>query len=132
MGYTGRYACQVGHIVNRKLSNSYEPCHDKNKIVRVRPAWIQTSLQSMLFAISFPTWSRVGKRTGWILIFIHAGRKPIMLVLSWLASYVPITIPFIELIDLSNYICYISNTVIQAQLQMNFKKIIFLSLFYSQ
>jgi hypothetical protein len=43
----------------------------------------------MLFAISFSTCNRVGKRTAWILIrlrrlvWIHAGGKPIMFVLSW-------------------------------------------------
>jgi hypothetical protein len=53
----------------------YEPCHDKTNIVRLRPAWIQTSLRicavwsgSMLFAISFSTFSRVDKQTAWILI----------------------------------------------------------------
>jgi hypothetical protein len=35
--------------------------------------------------------------------------------------------PFIELLDISNYIRYISNTVIQAQLHMIFKKINLLS-----
>jgi hypothetical protein len=41
----------------------------------LRPAWIETSLHihavwsgSMLFAISFSTCNRVGKRTAWILI----------------------------------------------------------------
>jgi hypothetical protein len=67
----------------------YKPCHDKTNIMGLRPAWIQTSLRiravwsgSMLFAISFFTCYRVCKRTAWI----HAGRKPVMLVLSWRGS----------------------------------------------
>jgi hypothetical protein len=46
---------------------------------------------SMLFAISFYTCNRVGKRTVWILIrllsgWIHTGRKRTKLVLSWRSS----------------------------------------------
>jgi hypothetical protein len=59
--------------LNGRLIN--EPRHDKTNIVRLQPAWIKTSLRiravwlgSMLFAISFCTCSRVGKRTAWILI----------------------------------------------------------------
>jgi hypothetical protein len=74
--------------------------HDKTNIVRLQPAWIQTSLRvravwsgSMLFAISFSTCNRVGKPTAWTLIrlrrlvWIHAGRKRTMLVLPWRGSY---------------------------------------------
>jgi hypothetical protein len=58
-----------------KLDWLNEPCHDKTNIVRLRPAWIQTSLRiravwsgSMLFAIGFSTCKRVCKGTAWILI----------------------------------------------------------------
>jgi hypothetical protein len=57
--------------------------------VRLRPAWIKTSLRIravlsgfMLFAISFSTCNRVGKRTAWILIRLRvcAGWSGSMLV----------------------------------------------------
>jgi hypothetical protein len=67
----------------------------------LRPAWIQTSLcirtvwsGSMLIAIGFSTCYRVCKQTAWILIrlrkliWIHAGRKPTMLVFSWHGSII--------------------------------------------
>jgi hypothetical protein len=64
-------------------------CGNKTNIVRLRPAWIQTSLRiravwsgSMLFAVSFSTCIRVGKRTAWILIRLRgcAGLSGSMLV----------------------------------------------------
>jgi hypothetical protein len=62
--------------------------------MRLRPAWIQTSLGiravwsgSMLFAISFSTCNRVGKQIAWILTRLR-GHKYIMLVLSWRGSYI--------------------------------------------
>jgi hypothetical protein len=66
-----------------------DPRHDKTNIVRLPPAWIQTSLRihafwsgSMLFAISFSTCNRVCQRTAWILIRLRgsAGRSGSMLV----------------------------------------------------
>jgi hypothetical protein len=85
------------------LDSTYEPCHDKTNIMGLRPAWVQTSLRiravwsgSILFAISFFTCYRVvSERHGsWSdcadmrkLVWIHAGRKPIMLVLSCRGSY---------------------------------------------
>jgi hypothetical protein len=74
----------------------FEPRHDKTNIVRLRPAWIQTSLRipavwsgSMLFAISFFTCYMVCKRTAWILIRLCgcAGWSESMLVanaLCWI------------------------------------------------
>jgi hypothetical protein len=63
-------------IVSYSLCN--EPHHNKTNIMRLRPAWIQTSLryravrsESMLFAITFSTCNRVCKRTPWILIRLH-------------------------------------------------------------
>jgi hypothetical protein len=57
------------------ILNLIEPRHDKTNLVGLQPAWIQTSLRiravwsgSMLFAVSFSTCNRVGKRTSWILI----------------------------------------------------------------
>jgi hypothetical protein len=73
-----------------------EPRNDKTNIVRLRPAWIQTSLRiravwlgSMLFAFSFSTCNRVGKRTVWILIRLRgcAGWSGSMLVASALRWY---------------------------------------------
>jgi hypothetical protein len=84
------YLCRVPRTFNQRW---YEPCHDKTNIVRLRPAWIQTSLRiravwsgSMLFAISFYTCKRVGKQQHGC--WIHAGRKRTMLVLSWCGSYI--------------------------------------------
>jgi hypothetical protein len=33
------------NIINNIIEKIYEPCHDKTNIVRLRPAWIQTSLR---------------------------------------------------------------------------------------
>jgi hypothetical protein len=56
-------------------SDLVEPRHVTTNVMRLRPAWIQTSLRiravwsgSMLFAISFSTCYRVCQRTAWILI----------------------------------------------------------------
>jgi hypothetical protein len=81
----------------------YEPCHDKTKVMRLRPAWIQTSLciravwsGSMLFTYKLynsrktdsdsmdPDQTTQMRR----LVWIHAARKPIMLVLLWRGSFV--------------------------------------------
>jgi hypothetical protein len=73
----------------------FEPRHDKTNVMRLRPAWIKTSLHicavwsgSMLFTISFSTCNSVCKWTAWILIWIHAGGKRITLVLLWHGSFV--------------------------------------------
>jgi hypothetical protein len=81
--------------------NIYEPRHDKTYIMGLRPAWIQTSLQSdqdpccslsdSLLVIGFVSqqhgsWYQTVRMRR--LIWIHAGRKPIMLVLSWRGSYI--------------------------------------------
>jgi hypothetical protein len=64
------------HILTRLFK--FEPRNDKTNIMRLRPAWIQTSLQicvvwlgSTLFAISFSICNRVCMRTAWILISLH-------------------------------------------------------------
>jgi hypothetical protein len=59
---------------NDYKNHNFEPRHNKTNIVRLRPAFIQTSLHicavwsgSTLCAIRFSTCKRVGKRTAWIL-----------------------------------------------------------------
>jgi hypothetical protein len=73
----------------------FEPCHDKTNILGLQPAWIQTSLHSLIriHAVCLQTLLQVEKliaksmdrdQTVRVrrLVWIHAGRKPIMLVLS--------------------------------------------------
>jgi hypothetical protein len=82
-------SCGYGVMFFKFCESSFEPRHDKTNIVRLRQAWIQTSLcickvwsGSMLFSISFSTCNRVGKRTAWILIRLYgcAGRSRSMVV----------------------------------------------------
>jgi hypothetical protein len=84
------------HCLTTDATKTYEPCHDKTNIVRLRPAWIKTSLRiravslgSMLFAISFSTCNRVGKRTAWILFRLRrfAGWSGSMLVANALCWF---------------------------------------------
>jgi hypothetical protein len=75
--FSGKYKRIYLHVYSIWFLNPRweinEPCHDKTNIMRLRPAWIQTSLRiravwsgSMLFAISFSTCYRGCKRTaGW-------------------------------------------------------------------
>jgi hypothetical protein len=94
----------------------------------LRPAWIQTSLhigadwsESMLFAISFSTCNRnVSEQHGsWSdcadaqLVWIHAGCKPIMLVLSWCGSIKPVprlAVVYICCLIMVCTVCYWVNT----------------------
>jgi hypothetical protein len=50
----------------------FEPRHDNTNIVRLRPAWIQTSLRSLIrihaVGYQFSTCYRICKCTAWILI----------------------------------------------------------------
>jgi hypothetical protein len=53
---TRKMAAEIEKYLQR-IKNIFEPCHDKTNIMRLRPAWIQTSLRiravwsgSMLFA----------------------------------------------------------------------------------
>jgi hypothetical protein len=81
----------------------YEPHHDKTNIVRLRQAWIQTCLRICpcslirINAVCLPTLLQVEKlivnsmdpdQTARLrrLVWIHAGRKCTMLVLSWRGS----------------------------------------------
>jgi hypothetical protein len=47
----------------KKYKKKYEPRHDKTNIVRMWPAWIQTSLRSLIriHAVRFPTLLQVEK-----------------------------------------------------------------------
>jgi hypothetical protein len=76
---TTHYKCKELNRYNCMIVSSrtgiYELRHNKTNIVRLRPAWIQTSLRfcavwsgSILFAINLSTCYRVCKRTAWILI----------------------------------------------------------------
>jgi hypothetical protein len=79
-----------------KAQNRNEPRHDKTNIVRLRPAWIHGSRPRSLVrihAVSLTTLLQVEKliansmdpdQTARMrrLVWIHAGRKPIPLVLS--------------------------------------------------
>jgi hypothetical protein len=81
---------------NKKSNNRYEPCHDKtNMIMHLRPAWIQTSLR--IRSARLPTLLQVKKLIANSmgpdqavqmrrLVWIHCGRKHIMLVLQWRGS----------------------------------------------
>jgi hypothetical protein len=68
----------------------FEPRHDKTNVMRLRPAWIQTSLPisavwlgSMLFAISYSICNRVCKRGSWSdWVDAQAGLDP-----CWLQTY---------------------------------------------
>jgi hypothetical protein len=76
--------------------------------VRLRPAWIQTSLRiravwsgSMLLAIRLSTCYMVCNRTAWIrLVWIHAGRKRTLLVFSWRGSFIFIFHPYTMMANL--------------------------------
>jgi hypothetical protein len=77
-----------------KVTNTFEPCHDKTSIVRLRLAGIKTSLRiravwsgSMLFAFSFYTCNRVGKRTALIRPCGCAGWSGSMLVANALCWF---------------------------------------------
>jgi hypothetical protein len=65
------------------ICKSFEPRHDKTKIVRLRPAWTQTRIH----AVRLPTLLQVEKLIANSMdpdqtARIHAGRKRTMLVLS--------------------------------------------------
>jgi hypothetical protein len=76
--------------------------HDKTNIMGLRPAWFQTSLRIRaimirIHAVRLQTLLQLGKlianstdpdQTARMrrLVWIHAGGKPIMLVLSWRGS----------------------------------------------
>jgi hypothetical protein len=73
--YTMTSNCSSCLLTGDLLFELNEPHHDKTNIMRLRPAWVQTSLciravrpGSMLFANSFSTYYWVCKRTSWILI----------------------------------------------------------------
>jgi hypothetical protein len=83
--------------------NNFQPLHDKTNIVRLLPAWNQTSLRIRpslirIHAVRLQTLLQVEKliansmdpnQTAPMcrLVWIHAGRKRTMLVLSWHDSF---------------------------------------------
>jgi hypothetical protein len=77
------------------MLNKYEPRHDNSNIICLQPAWIQTSLRSLIsiHAVRLQTLFQVEKlianrmdpdQTERMrrLVWIYAGRKHTMLVLS--------------------------------------------------
>jgi hypothetical protein len=74
-----------------KLRTLIELRNDKTNIMGLRPAWIQNSLrilQTLLQAEKLIANSMDPDQTARMcrLVWIHTGRKPIMLVLSWRGS----------------------------------------------
>jgi hypothetical protein len=80
-------------IINTPTKSTYEPRHDKTNIMRLHPrslirihaVRLQTQLQvEKLIATSMGPDQTARMRR---LVWMHAGRKPIMLFLSWRGSY---------------------------------------------
>jgi hypothetical protein len=102
------------------LNKIYEARHDKTNIVRLRSAWIQTSLciravwsGSMLFAINCSTCNRVGKLAAWILIRLRgcAGWSGSMLVANQ-THYVGFVMALLNYVMLYVMLCIASDNLI--------------------